>query len=88
VQFMPEVSLAYIAAITFAAYMVAMLPIFPGGLGGFEATMAGLLVAIGFAVSDAAVVTIVFRFITFWLVMLLSLAYCAIYHGRTFTRSG
>ncbi|MCL2674310.1 MAG: flippase-like domain-containing protein [Defluviitaleaceae bacterium] len=87
-QFAPEISWAYIAAITFAAYMVAMLPIFPGGLGGFEATMAGLLVVVGFAASDAAVITIVFRFVTFWLVMLLSLLYCAIYRGRTFVRSG
>jgi len=87
VQFAPEVSWAYIAAITFAAYMVAMLPIFPGGLGGFEGTMAGLLVVVGFTVSGAAVVTIVFRFVTFWLVMLLSLIYCAVYKGSKFMQN-
>jgi len=67
------------AAITFAAYFVAMLPIFPGGLGGFEATMTGLLVAAGIAAADAAVVTVFFRFVTFWLVMLSGAAYTALY---------
>jgi len=73
-QFAPEVGFATVAGITFAAYMVAMIPIFPGGLGGFEGTMSGLLVAAGVVVSDAAVMTIFFRFITFWFVMLLGLA--------------
>ena len=73
IQFYPGVNLIYIAAITFIAYMVAMIPIFPGGLGGFEGTMVALLIAIGFIISDAAVITVLFRFISFWIVMLLSL---------------
>jgi len=75
VIFAPDASIAHVAAITFAAYMVAMLPIFIGGLGGFEATMTGLLAAMGIGVSPAAVITIFFRFITFWLVMLFGLMY-------------
>ncbi|MCL2619521.1 MAG: flippase-like domain-containing protein [Defluviitaleaceae bacterium] len=78
-QFYPEANLVQIAVITFTAYMVAMLPIFPGGLGGFEATMSGFLVATGFAVSNAAVITIFFRFVTFWFVMLLGLAFIGVY---------
>ena len=73
VQVFPDVHAVYIGAITFASYMVAMLPIFPGGLGGFEGTMSGLLLAMGFAASDAVVVTVLFRFVTFWFVMLFSL---------------
>jgi len=71
-QFHSEVHLIHLSAITFAAYLVAMLPIFPGGLGGFEGTMSGLLLNMGFLVSDAAVITIFFRFVTFWFVMLFS----------------
>jgi len=75
VQFYPAANMFYIAGITFAAYMVAMLPIFPGGVGGFEGTMSGLLVAAGYAINDAAIITILFRFITFWFVLLLGLTF-------------
>ena len=75
VQFFPDTDAVYIGAVTFAAYMVAMIPIFPGGLGGFEGTMSGLFLAMGFAASDAVVVTVLFRFITFWFVMLFSLGF-------------
>jgi len=75
VQFAPDTSIVYIGAASFMAYMVAMLPIFPGGLGGFEGTMSGLLISLGFLISDAAVITVLFRFITFWLVMLASLIF-------------
>ncbi|MCL2574043.1 MAG: flippase-like domain-containing protein [Defluviitaleaceae bacterium] len=79
IQFYPDAQILQIATIAFAAYMVAMLPIFPGGLGGFEATMTGLLVALGMAVSNAAVITIFLRFLTFWFVMLTSLIFVTIY---------
>ncbi|MCL2224176.1 MAG: flippase-like domain-containing protein [Defluviitaleaceae bacterium] len=78
-QFATDVSFFNAAAITFAAYMVAMLPIFPGGLGGFEATMTGLLAATGVAVASAAVITVLFRFVTFWFVMLFGAGYIALY---------
>lgn len=79
VQFYPQIGLLQIAAITFTAYMVAMLPIFPGGLGGFEVTMSGFLVATGFGISNAAIITIFFRFVTFWFVMLFGIAFIGIY---------
>jgi len=69
-QFYPEVHFFHIASVVFLSYMVALIPIFPGGLGGFEATMVGLLTALGFSVGTATAVTIMFRFITFWFVML------------------
>jgi len=70
-----EAHIAVIGAAVFAAYLVAMLPIFPGGLGGYEATLSWLLLASGFLQSDAVAIAIVFRFFTFWLVMLFSLGY-------------
>ena len=81
--FAPDASIVHIGAAGFTAYMVAMLPIFPGGLGGFEGTLSGLLAALGFAISDAIVITVLFRFITFWLVMLASVGFVAVYNfGR------
>jgi uncharacterized protein (TIRG00374 family) len=73
-----------IAGITFTSYLVAMIPIFPGGLGGFEGTMSGLLLAIGVQYSDSLAVTLVFRFATFWFVLILSLCFAAFY--RLFLR--
>ena len=79
IQMMPEVQFIYIAAITFVSYMVATIPIFPGGLGGFEGTMTALLFLAGFAMSDAAIITILFRFTTFWLLLLIGLVYVTLY---------
>ena len=82
VQVFPGVNIIYIGAVTFVSYMVAMLPIFPGGLGGFEGAMTGLLLVMGFTQSDAFVITILFRFVTFWFVMLLSAAFIVFYKLR------
>jgi len=74
-NFAPELGFAALAAITFTAYIVAMLPIFPGGLGGFEASMSAMLIYAGISAADSAVATIFFRFVTFWFVMLASLVF-------------
>ena len=83
-QLMPDVNILHISAATFLSYTVAMIPIFPGGLGGFEATMTGLLLFMGFAQGGAVVITVVFRFATFWFVILLSLVYMALYKALGF----
>jgi len=75
ITIMPDINFIYITAITFSAYIIAMIPIFPGGLGGYEATMVTLLVTLGAIQSNALVVTALFRFTTFWLVMLFSLIF-------------
>jgi uncharacterized protein (TIRG00374 family) len=80
-QFAPATSFFHITAITFAAYMVAMIPIFPGGLGGFEATMTALLVTANIPIESAAIVTIFFRFITFWFVMLIGAVFVLLNRG-------
>lgn len=79
--FFPDGHIIYISAITFVSYMVAMLPIFPGGLGGFEGTMSGLLLIMGMSLSDAAVIAVIFRFVTFWFVIVISLAFAGIYRA-------
>jgi uncharacterized protein (TIRG00374 family) len=58
---------------TFVSYFAGMIPLLPGGLGTFEATMSGILTAYGLTLNQAVAITIVFRFITFWFVLILSL---------------
>lgn len=58
---------------TFLSYFAGMIPLLPGGLGTFEATMSGILTAYGLVINQAVAITIVFRFITFWFVLILSL---------------
>ena len=79
IQIAPDLQLISVGAIAFVAYMVGMLPLFPGGLGGFEGTMLSLFLAIGLISSEALTITILFRFMTFWFVMLLSLLVIAFY---------
>lgn len=67
----------FVSAVAFISYLMGMMPLTPGGLGSFEATMTGLLVLMDLNVYDAAVITVVFRFITFWFVVLLSIGFVA-----------
>ena len=85
-SFIAEADVFFIAATTFAAYLVALVPIFPGGLGGFEGTMSALLVSVGFVLNEAVAVTVLFRFFTFWFVLLLSLVFIGVY--RILSRRG
>ena len=74
-HFYSDISFFQVAIITFTAYMVAQLPIFPGGLGGFEATMSAMLAVQGIPLGEAITITVIFRFVTFWFVALFSLLY-------------
>ena len=70
VHFVPDIEFLFLTAIVFLAYMMAMLPIFPGGLGGFEGVMVGLFLMIGLDLGVAVVISVFFRFVTFWFVTL------------------
>ena len=72
----------FLAEITFISYMVAMIPLLPGGLGSFEATMSGLLLAMQLPLGVAAAITILFRFVTFWFVIIISLIFIGIWKLR------
>lgn len=61
-----------VAAITFIAYVMGMIPLLPGGIGSFESCMILLLKMTGIALEMAAVIAIVFRTITFWFEFILS----------------
>ncbi|HHU07674.1 MAG TPA: flippase-like domain-containing protein [Clostridiaceae bacterium] len=72
----------FIIGVTFISYMISMIPLLPGGLGSFEATMTALLLLMNLPVTDAVTITILFRFITFWFVILLSIAFSGVWKLR------
>lgn len=66
-------------AIIFLSYATAMIPIFPGGMLGFEVSMTSLLALYGVAGDKAVFITTLFRIVTYWFVILASLTYCGAY---------
>lgn len=58
---------------TLTAYIVAMLPLTPGGIGSFEVSMVSILKNIGYTAEQGLIISVVFRFITFWFVIIMSL---------------
>ena len=69
----------FLSEVTYISYMMGMIPILPGGFGSFEGTMTSLLILMELNSSEALAITILFRFITFWFVILLSLLYAFIW---------
>jgi uncharacterized protein (TIRG00374 family) len=61
----PEPALVLLAFA--AASILGMIPLTPGGLGFVEAGLAGLLVLAGVDAGDAAVATLAYRLVSFWL---------------------
>ncbi|NLM76075.1 MAG: flippase-like domain-containing protein [Clostridiaceae bacterium] len=72
----------FLTGATFVSYMMGMLPLLPGGLGSFEATMTSLLIVMQINSNDALAITLLFRFITFWFVIIISLLYAGIWKLR------
>ncbi|GEL06968.1 lysylphosphatidylglycerol synthase transmembrane domain-containing protein [Salisediminibacterium halotolerans] len=62
-----DVSFPAMLAIVFMPYLAAMIPVTPGGIGTFEATMTAVFIGFGAEAEAALAFTLVFRFITFWL---------------------
>lgn len=69
----------FLTEVTFISYMVGMIPLLPGGIGSFEATMTSLLVVMQIEHNEALAITLLFRFITFWFVIIISLIYVGIW---------
>ncbi len=74
-----SVGFFHLALATYLAYTAGMIPLLPGGLGTFEGTMLLMLIPAGVPLHQALVFALVFRFITFWLVFLLSACYMGVY---------
>lgn len=67
-----------VAVITYSAYLVSMVPLLPGGLGSFEATMALMFSLNGFSPAEGLAVALLSRLITYWFPLLLS-AFATVY---------
>lgn len=67
-----EIGFFPVAIITFTAYMVSMVPLLPGGLGSFEATMAFMFSLNGFSPAEGLTVALLSRLVTYWFPLLLS----------------
>jgi uncharacterized protein (TIRG00374 family) len=61
----PRPSLVLLAYV--ASMVLAMIPITPGGLGFVEAGLTALLVVAGVSAGDAALATLAYRLVAFWL---------------------
>lgn len=77
--FTPLYDPVFLTEVTFISYMMGMIPLLPGGLGSFEATMTSLLLMMDLQAGQALAITLVFRFITFWLVIIVSMAYLGLW---------
>ncbi len=67
-----DMSLTLVVAATYAAYLVSMLPLTPGGLGAFEGTLALLLSFNGVPFAAGMAVALMARTVTFWFPLLIS----------------
>lgn len=61
-----------IVAITFLTYMIGMVPLLPGGLGTFEASMVFLLLPLGFDAQEGMALALILRFVTYWFVFFIA----------------
>ncbi len=85
-SFRLDIPFLILLAITMTSYMVGMFPVTPGGLGTFEATMIALFSILDVNNGISVVITIIFRFITHWLVIIISLVFVLSYKVVNFVK--
>ncbi|WNY23104.1 hypothetical protein MmiHf6_04050 [Methanimicrococcus hongohii] len=78
-QYRSDINPLAILGATLTAYFIAMIPLSPGGLGVFEVTLSSLLIMFGLTSEQSLITAVVFRFFTFWFVILFSLGFIAAY---------
>ena len=65
-----------------AASVLTMVPVTPGGLGFVEAGLTGTLVLAGVSAADAALATLAFRLVSYWLPMLFGVGALFLFRAR------
>lgn len=70
---MPDIDLTYALFAYGFGMLVGALSFLPGGLGGTEATLSGLLVLKGLSLPEAVAATVIIRLATLWFAVLLGL---------------
>jgi len=74
-----RIEFAEITVVTLFSYMIGMLPLFPGGLGSFEATYSFMFVFLGLDVEMGIASALTLRLVTFWFVFFISAFYLAVH---------
>lgn len=74
-----QVPILLVFPVVFISYFMGMLPVSPGGLGTFEGTMTGLFSLANLDLALAVTISVIFRFLTFWLVLIMSVLVISIY---------
>lgn len=77
-----DIGFAPIAVVTFLTYMVGMVPLTPGGSGTFEASMVLFMAPLGVGFSESLLLALALRFVTFWLVFIVSAVYLGVKNLR------
>lgn len=67
-----EIGIIPIAVITFTAYLISIVPLLPGGLGSYEASMTLMFSIYGFSLAEGLSVALLTRLVTYWFPLLLS----------------
>jgi uncharacterized protein (TIRG00374 family) len=75
----PRLSLTLLAYV--GAQLLAQIPVSPGGLGVVEAGLTGLLVAAGTSAGQAAVATLAYRLVAYWMILPLGLVAWLLYRS-------
>ncbi|MBM7540366.1 lysylphosphatidylglycerol synthase transmembrane domain-containing protein [Amphibacillus cookii] len=70
-----KLSISVVIGVTFISYAVGMLPLLPGGMGSFESTLVLLLRSFEISYTISIAIALLFRFITYWLQLVISLLY-------------
>ncbi len=70
-----DIGFAAVFTVTMLSYMVAMIPVSPGGLGTFEGSIMLLLIPLGISAPVGITFALVLRFATHWFALMLSMAY-------------
>jgi len=74
-----EIGFFAAAVSTYVAYLISMIPLTPGGLGSFEATMAITFSIFGLTAGEGFSIAIMSRFITYWFPLALSAGVATFY---------
>jgi len=73
-----EISFIAVSVVTYLSYMIAVVPLLPGGVGTFEAGMVFLLVPLGISFHQGMALALALRFVTFWFVFVMSILYIGV----------
>lgn len=64
-----------IAMMTYITYLIGMIPMLPGGIGTFEASLILFLTSFGASTDIVFAIALLFRLATYWLVFFISISY-------------